>query len=119
MTKELPDLLVSNLFTPLVGDTPSHEGAEVRRILISSWSDAKQTSLKLETGYTGVTSYLFGNKAMCQDSRDRAGKQLIRSPSSSTVGWSYLRGEATVVKNSPHLNPSLRETKNPLMVPLP
>ena len=93
MTKELPDLLVSNPFTPPVGDTPSHEGAEVRRVLISSWSEAKQTSLKLETGYTSVTSYLFGNKAMRQDWRGRAGKQLIRSPLSCTVGWPYIRGE--------------------------
>ena len=98
MTKELPGLLVSNLFTPPAGDTPSHEGAEVRRVLISSWSEAKQTSLKLETGYTGVTSYLFDNKATCQDWRSRAGKQLIRSPPSCTVGWVHIWGELGILK---------------------
>ena len=98
MTKELSDLLVWSLFTPPDGDTPSHEGAEVRRILISSWSEAIQTSLKLETGYTGVTSYLFGKKAMRQDWRSRAGKQLIRSPSSCTVGWPYIRREPEILK---------------------
>ena len=98
MTKELPDLPVSNLFTPPAGDTPTHEGAEVRRVLISSWSEAKQTSLKLEPGYTGVTSYLFGNKAMRQDWRSRAGKQPIRSPPSCTVEWVYIWGEPGILK---------------------
>ena len=67
MAKELSDLLVWSLLTPPDGDTPSHEGAEVRRVLISSWSEAKQTSLKLVIGYTDVTYYLFGRKATRQN----------------------------------------------------